>query len=91
MVWADFVFSTFNSSNPASPTANDQLICISYVSIGTWELKREDIVLLKEIGSGQFGVVHAGKWKDQYDVAVKMVKEGSMSEDEFLEEAQIMM
>ncbi|XP_015273065.1 PREDICTED: cytoplasmic tyrosine-protein kinase BMX [Gekko japonicus] len=58
---------------------------------GSWELKPEDIVLLKEIGSGQFGVVHMGKWKGKYDVSVKMIKEGSMSEDEFIEEAETMM
>lgn len=58
---------------------------------GIWELRREDIALLKELGSGQFGVVHLGKWKGQYDVAVKMIKEGSMSEDEFFQEAQTMM
>lgn len=54
-------------------------------------MKREDVVLLKEIGSGQFGVVTAGKWKGKYDVAIKMIKEGSMSEDEFIEEAETMM
>ncbi|MBZ3882623.1 Cytoplasmic tyrosine-protein kinase BMX [Sciurus carolinensis] len=60
-------------------------------SAGIWELKREEITLLKELGSGQFGVVQLGKWKGQYDVAVKMIKEGSMSEDEFFQEAQTMM
>ncbi|XP_029855103.1 cytoplasmic tyrosine-protein kinase BMX [Aquila chrysaetos chrysaetos] len=58
---------------------------------GIWELKQEEIVLLRELGSGQFGVVHLGKWKGQYDVAIKMIKEGAMSEDEFIEEAQTMM
>ncbi|XP_019381186.1 PREDICTED: cytoplasmic tyrosine-protein kinase BMX [Gavialis gangeticus] len=58
---------------------------------GIWELKREEIILLKELGSGQFGMVQLGKWKGKYDVAVKMIKEGSMSEDEFIEEAQNMM
>lgn len=64
---------------------------ISFVPLGIWELKREEIVLLRELGSGQFGVVHLGKWKGQYDVAIKMIKEGAMSEDEFIEEAQTMM
>lgn len=64
---------------------------ISFVPLGVWELKREEIVLLRELGSGQFGEVHLGKWKGQYDVAIKMVKEGAMSEDEFTEEAQTMM
>ncbi|XP_067422211.1 cytoplasmic tyrosine-protein kinase BMX [Emydura macquarii macquarii] len=58
---------------------------------GIWELKREEIVLLKELGSGQFGVVQLGKWKGKYDVAIKMIKEGSMSEDDFIEEAHTMM
>lgn len=64
---------------------------ISFVPLGIWELKREEIDVLRELGSGQFGVVHLGKWKGQYDVAIKMIKEGAMSEDEFIEEAQTMM
>lgn len=64
---------------------------ISFVPLGIWELKREEIVLLRELGSGQFGVVHLGEWKGQYDVAIKMIKEGAMSEDEFIEEARTMM
>lgn len=64
-------------------------VCLAL--LGIWELKREEIALLKELGSGQFGVVHLGKWKGQYEVAVKMIKEGSMSEDEFFQEAQTMM
>ncbi|XP_069492885.1 cytoplasmic tyrosine-protein kinase BMX [Ambystoma mexicanum] len=58
---------------------------------GTWELRRSEIVLLEELGSGQFGMVHRGMWKATFDVAVKMIKEGSMSEDDFIEEAQTMM
>ncbi|XP_073655683.1 cytoplasmic tyrosine-protein kinase BMX isoform X2 [Tursiops truncatus] len=76
--------------HPVSTKANKVPISVSLGS-GIWELKREEIMLLKELGSGQFGVVHLGKWKGQYDVAVKMIKEGSMSEDEFFQEAQTMM
>ncbi|OWJ99445.1 BMX, partial [Cervus elaphus hippelaphus] len=76
--------------HPVSTKANKVPISVSLGS-GVWELKREEITLLKELGSGQFGVVHLGKWKGQYDVAVKMIKEGSMSEDEFFQEAQTMM
>lgn len=70
---------------------NHKLLSVLSVSLGSWELNREEIVLLKEIGSGQFGVVQMGKWKGKYDIAVKMIKEGSMSEDEFIEEAETMM
>ncbi|KAK2502422.1 hypothetical protein MC885_013636, partial [Smutsia gigantea] len=76
--------------HPVSTKANKVPNSVSLGS-GIWELKREEITLLKELGSGQFGVVHLGKWKGQYDVAVKMIKEGSMSEDEFFQEAQTMM
>ncbi|XP_077625768.1 cytoplasmic tyrosine-protein kinase BMX isoform X3 [Crocuta crocuta] len=76
--------------HPVSTKANKVPSSVS-LGNGIWELKREEITLLKELGSGQFGVVHLGKWKGQYDVAIKMIKEGSMSEDEFFQEAQTMM
>lgn len=44
---------------------------------------------MEELGSGQFGVVRRGKLRS-LDVAVKMMKEGTMSEDEFIEEAKVM-
>ena len=31
-----------------------------------------------------------GKWKSTIPVAIKMMKEGSMNEDDFIEEAQVM-
>lgn len=47
-------------------------------------------MLLEELGSGQFGVVRRGKWRGSTDVAVKMMKVGTMSEDDFIEEAKVM-
>ena len=32
-----------------------------------------------------------GKWRRSIDVAIKMMKDGSMSEDDFIEEAKTMM
>ncbi|XP_075040776.1 tyrosine-protein kinase BTK isoform X2 [Mixophyes fleayi] len=58
---------------------------------GSWEIDPKDLTFLKELGNGQFGVVKFGKWRGQHEVAIKMVKEGSMSEDEFIEEAKCMM
>ncbi|CAM4402581.1 unnamed protein product [Lepidochelys olivacea] len=75
----------------AVTTKANKVPSTSSLGNGIWELKREEIVLLKELGSGQFGVVQWGKWKGKYDVAIKMIKEGSMSEDEFIEEAHTMM
>lgn len=31
------------------------------------------------------------EWRGQYNVAIKMIREGSMSEDEFIDEAKVMM
>ncbi|XP_063169438.1 tyrosine-protein kinase BTK isoform X1 [Candoia aspera] len=58
---------------------------------GAWEIDLKELTFLKELGAGQFGVVKHGKWRGQYDVAVKMIKEGCMSEDAFIDEAKVMM
>ena len=34
--------------------------------------------------------VVAGKWKGKIDVAIKMMKEGAMNEEDFIEEAKVM-
>ncbi|XP_034037776.1 tyrosine-protein kinase BTK isoform X2 [Thalassophryne amazonica] len=58
---------------------------------GTWEIDPHCLTFIKELGTGQFGVVKYGKWQGKHDVAIKMIREGSMSEDDFIEEAKIMM
>ena len=56
----------------------------------SWEIKASELVLLEELGSGQFGVVRHGKWLGKIDLAVKLMKEGTMSEHDFIEEAKVM-
>ena len=55
-----------------------------------WEIAREEITLLREIGSGQFGCVYEGKWNNAHQVAVKQLKKGMMDSADFLREAKIM-
>lgn len=55
-----------------------------------WEIPRSEIVLGKELGTGQFGTVREGRWRQSIPVAVKMMKEGAMSEDDFIDEAKVM-
>lgn len=67
---------------PAPPTAG--------LSHDKWEIDPSELVLHEELGSGQFGVVRRGRWRGCMDTAVKMMKEGTMSEDDFIEEAKVM-
>uniref|UniRef100_A0A0A9WY19 Tyrosine-protein kinase n=2 Tax=Lygus hesperus TaxID=30085 RepID=A0A0A9WY19_LYGHE len=67
---------------PVPPTAG--------LSHDKWEIDPAELLLMEELGSGQFGVVRRGKWRGCIDTAVKMMKEGTMSEDDFIEEAKVM-
>ncbi|XP_062871448.1 tyrosine-protein kinase Tec [Trichomycterus rosablanca] len=56
-----------------------------------WEIDPCELTFMKELGSGQFGVVRLGKWRAQHKVAIKAIREGAMSEEDFIEEAKVMM
>nr|XP_020442320.1 tyrosine-protein kinase Tec isoform X1 [Monopterus albus] len=56
-----------------------------------WEINPSELTFMKEVGSGQFGVVKLGKWRAQHKVAIKTMREGAMYEEDFIEEAKIMM
>ncbi|CAK6967751.1 tyrosine-protein kinase ITK/TSK [Scomber scombrus] len=55
-----------------------------------WELDFEELTLGNELGSGQFGLVLEGRWRER-KVAVKTIREECMSDEEFKEEARVMM
>ncbi|XP_023654971.2 tyrosine-protein kinase Blk [Paramormyrops kingsleyae] len=55
-----------------------------------WEIPRETLKMLKKLGSGQFGEVWMGYYKNSQKVAIKMLKEGSMEPEAFLQEANLM-
>jgi len=54
------------------------------------EIDREDLQFVKELGGGNFGKVYYGTYRGQVEVAIKMLKTGTMSPQAFLEEAAIM-
>lgn len=56
-----------------------------------WEINPRELTFMKELGSGQFGVVRLGKWRAQHKVAIKAIREGAMFEEDFIEEAKVMM
>ncbi|XP_030051429.1 tyrosine-protein kinase Blk [Microcaecilia unicolor] len=55
-----------------------------------WEIPRESLKLTKKLGAGQFGEVWMGFYKNSIKVAIKTLKEGNMSPEAFLEEANLM-
>lgn len=66
------------------------LFHLSPRSTDQWEVDPGELTLGQEIGSGQFGLVLEGRLKES-KVAVKMIREECMSDEEFKEEAKIMM
>lgn len=56
-----------------------------------WEIIPCELTFMKELGSGQFGMVRLGKWRGQHKVAIKTIREGAMGEEDFIEEAKVMM
>eukprot|EP00045_Choanoeca_perplexa_P007890 m.72484 g.72484 ORF g.72484 m.72484 type:complete len:499 (+) comp14266_c0_seq1:132-1628(+) len=68
------------------PVLND----LSHTTKDQWEIPRSSIQLQDRLGAGQFGEVWRGRWNKSTEVAVKTLKPGSMSNEEFLKEAAIM-
>lgn len=54
------------------------------------EVNRNEIELTTELGQGQFGKVWKGKWNRKVEVAVKTMKKGTMSMEDFINEAKTM-
>uniref|UniRef100_A0A8C5P8G1 Tyrosine-protein kinase n=1 Tax=Leptobrachium leishanense TaxID=445787 RepID=A0A8C5P8G1_9ANUR len=55
-----------------------------------WEIPRSSLQLVKKLGAGQFGEVWMGYFNGYTQVAIKNLKEGTMSTSDFLEEANLM-
>ncbi|XP_063672948.1 tyrosine-protein kinase Blk isoform X4 [Pan troglodytes] len=67
------------SPAPQNPWAQDE-----------WEIPRQSLRLVRKLGSGQFGEVWMGYYKNNMKVAIKTLKEGTMSPEAFLGEANVM-
>ncbi|XP_068596188.1 tyrosine-protein kinase ITK/TSK [Brachionichthys hirsutus] len=75
------------------PPIVNSVVVSSFATFATftdqWEIDPNELTLGKELGSGQFGLVQEGTWRDK-KVAVKTMKDKKMSEDDFREEARVM-
>ncbi|XP_068124976.1 tyrosine-protein kinase Lck [Hyperolius riggenbachi] len=55
-----------------------------------WEIPRNTLQLVKKLGAGQFGEVWMGNFNGHTKVAIKSLKQGTMSPAAFLAEANLM-
>ena len=55
-----------------------------------WDIDRREIRLVRRLGAGEFGEVWEGLWNNTTSVAVKTLKPGTVSPQEFLQEAALM-
>lgn len=72
------------------PKPRPQLWDLSVAMRDQWEISRSEIQLIRKLGQGNFGEVWYGKWRNDIEVAVKTLRQGTMSTAAFLEEASIM-
>ncbi|CAH0547766.1 unnamed protein product [Brassicogethes aeneus] len=63
---------------------------LGYGNKDKWEIPRDEIRIVRELGEGAFGKVFLGKWQDKLKVAVKTMIGESMSTEDFIREAEIM-
>eukprot|EP00730_Choanoeca_flexa_P017829 TRINITY_DN8623_c0_g2_i2.p1 TRINITY_DN8623_c0_g2~~TRINITY_DN8623_c0_g2_i2.p1 ORF type:complete len:504 (+),score=128.29 TRINITY_DN8623_c0_g2_i2:270-1781(+) len=75
---------------PCRPMSQPVTHGLDHTTKDQWEIPRSSITLQRKLGSGQFGDVWAGIWNNTTPVAVKTLKPGSMSAEEFLKEAAVM-
>ncbi|XP_051487551.1 tyrosine-protein kinase ITK/TSK isoform X2 [Apus apus] len=61
------------------------------LSYGKLVINPSELTRVQEVGSGQFGVVYLGYLLDKTKVAIKTIREGAMSEEDFVEEAKVLM
>jgi len=67
-----------------------QTFTLSHNTADEWEICRSSLQLIKCLGEGHYGKVWEGLWNGTTAVAIKQLKEGTMSRAEFIREATVM-
>lgn len=72
-------------------SVNPDYIETKYV-VDNWEVPREKVQILRELGMGNFGMVYRGRLNDEVYVAIKTISNGcsQREKNEFLNEASVM-
>ncbi|KAJ8017249.1 hypothetical protein DPEC_G00015840 [Dallia pectoralis] len=63
---------------------------LSHSTVDEWELPKDQFVVGEQLGSGYFADVHRGMWKKRINVAIKILKNDSVNDQEFQREVQIL-
>uniref|UniRef100_A0A1X7TCN4 Tyrosine-protein kinase n=1 Tax=Amphimedon queenslandica TaxID=400682 RepID=A0A1X7TCN4_AMPQE len=74
---------------PALLVPNQPALRVSSAFDDKWRIDKSELSLGKELGSGQFKRVVAGQWRNEVDVAIKIM-EGALNEDDLIKEAILM-
>ena len=75
---------------PCVAVEKPQTVGLSKQANEEWEIDRQQIRPIRRLGAGQFGEVWEGLWNGSTPVAVKTLKTGTVSPQEFLREAALM-
>ena len=66
-----------------------QTVGLPYNMADKWEIDKSALKFLKKLGAGNFGEVWEGLWNDKVKVAIKILREGNMQPEAFLQEVEI--
>ena len=72
------------------PVPTPHLNDLSLETADQWEIPKNEINLIEQLGSGQFGEVWLALWRGKTKVAVKTLKPGTMKPESFMSEAHLM-
>nr|BAD52302.1 TEC family protein tyrosine kinase [Eptatretus burgeri] len=75
--------------HPVRP--GEELPSTAGLSYGKWELDALELTSLRELGRGALGVVQLGMWRGVRHIAIRMLHEGVLAEDDFFHEVKLMM
>ena len=79
-----------NLMYPCQVAEKPQTAGLSKSANEEWEIDRRQLKMVQKLGAGQFGEVWEGLWNTTTQVAIKTLKPGTMSVEEFMLEAALM-